>query len=103
MADARDVQATFDFGGARRSTAVASRFSRSTQVDRLRATEGLSRWLTAEEAAAYLGFPTRKALYAAVERGQVAAHRLGRRLRFSRFELDRAVLAFGSRAPSPER
>ena len=46
------------------------------------------RWLTADEATAYLGFPTRKALYAAVERGQVPAHKLGRRLRFSRSELD---------------
>ncbi len=47
------------------------------------------RWLNADEATAYLGLPTRKALYAAVERGQVPAHRLGRRrLRFSRDELD---------------
>jgi excisionase family DNA binding protein len=46
------------------------------------------RWLTATEATCYLGFPTRKALYAAVERGQVSAHRLGRRLRFRLEELD---------------
>jgi excisionase family DNA binding protein len=46
------------------------------------------RWLTADEATAYLSFPTRKALYAAVERGQVPAHRLGRRLRFRHDELD---------------
>jgi excisionase family DNA binding protein len=46
------------------------------------------RWLTADEAAAHLGFPSRKALYAAVERGQVPAHKLGRRLRFRRAELD---------------
>ena len=46
------------------------------------------RWLTADEATAHLGFPSRKALYAAVERGQVPGHKLGRRLRFSRSELD---------------
>lgn len=47
------------------------------------------RWLTAGEATAYLGLPTRKALYAAVERGQVPAHRFGRRrLRFKLDELD---------------
>jgi len=46
------------------------------------------RWLTADEATAHLGFPSRKALYAAVERGQVPVHKLGRRLRFRRAELD---------------
>ncbi|MGA8892229.1 MAG: helix-turn-helix domain-containing protein [Anaeromyxobacteraceae bacterium] len=47
------------------------------------------RWLTAEEATVHLGLPSRKALYAAVERGQVPAHRLGRRrLRFRLDELD---------------
>lgn len=47
------------------------------------------RWLTADEATAYLGLPTRKALYAAVARGQVSAHRLGRRrLRFKLDELE---------------
>jgi len=47
------------------------------------------RWLTADEATAYLGLPTRKALYAAVARGQVPAHRLGRRrLRFKLDELE---------------
>jgi excisionase family DNA binding protein len=46
-------------------------------------------WLTADEAKAHLGLPSRKALYAAVARGQVPAHRLGRRrLRFNRGELD---------------
>ena len=46
-------------------------------------------WLTADEATAHLGLPSRKALYAAVARGQVPAHRLGRRrLRFNRGELD---------------
>lgn len=47
------------------------------------------RWLTADEATVHLGLPSRKALYAAVERGQVPAHRLGRRrLRFRLDELD---------------
>ena len=46
------------------------------------------RWLTADEATLHLGLPTRKALYAAVERGQVPTHRFGRRLRFNRRELD---------------
>jgi excisionase family DNA binding protein len=46
------------------------------------------RWLTATEATGYLGFPTRKALYCAVERGQVPAYKLGRRLRFRSEELD---------------
>ena len=46
-------------------------------------------WLTTDEAVAYLGLPSRKALYQAVRRGQVPAHRLGvRRMRFSRGELD---------------
>lgn len=49
------------------------------------------RWLTAPEAAAYLGLPSHRALYQAIRRGQVRAHRLGRRLRFRTAELD-AVL-----------
>jgi excisionase family DNA binding protein len=54
-------------------------------------------WMTADEATAYLGYRTRAALYQAVRRGIVPAHRLGaRRLRFRRSELD-AELA---RSPS---
>ena len=49
-------------------------------------------WLTAQEAARYLAL-TRKALYEAVRRGEVPAHRLGRRLRFNREELDSAIQA----------
>jgi excisionase family DNA binding protein len=46
-------------------------------------------WMTADEATAYLGYRTRAALYQAVRRGIVPAHRLGaRRLRFRRGELD---------------
>jgi excisionase family DNA binding protein len=48
-------------------------------------------WLTAKQAAAHLGLPSRKALYQAVRRGQVPVHRFGKRLRFSRAELDRAL------------
>ena len=51
-------------------------------------------WLTAAAAAAYLGM-SRKALYQAVRRGQIQAHRLGRRLRFRREELDAAVMSAG--------
>jgi excisionase family DNA binding protein len=46
------------------------------------------RWLTTDQAAHYLGFPSRKALYQAVRRGQVPGHRIGRRLRFDAAELD---------------
>ncbi len=56
-----------------------------------------SEWFTASEAAEYLRFNSTKALYQAVRRGQVPAHRLGRRtLRFSRVELDQLLLG-GSR------
>lgn len=52
-----------------------------------------SDWLTADEATAYLKLPSRDALYQAVCRGQVPAHRLGRRLRFRRPELDATLRA----------
>lgn len=48
-------------------------------------------WLTPEQAAPFLGLPSVRALYQAVRRGQVPAHRLGRRLRFRREELDRLL------------
>ncbi len=48
----------------------------------------LSPWLTAAQAALYLGLPSIRALYQAVRRGQVPARRLGRRLRFLRQDLD---------------
>ncbi len=57
-------------------------------------------WMTADEATAYLGYRTRAALYQAVRRGIVPAHRLGaRRLRFRRSELD-AELARSPARPS---
>jgi len=49
-------------------------------------------WLTPDQAAGYLAFPSRKALYQAVRRGLVPGHRLGRLLRFYRPELDRVLL-----------
>ncbi len=48
-------------------------------------------WLTATDAAAYLGLPSRRALYMAIRRGQVPVHRLGRRMRFDPRELDQAL------------
>lgn len=62
-------------------------------------------WLTADQAAAYLGMSLR-ALYSAVERRQVPATRLGRRLRFNRGGLDRLLSSprgggLHSRVPSP--
>jgi excisionase family DNA binding protein len=51
-------------------------------------------WLDAPAAVKYARLPTVKSLYQFVRRGVVPAHRLGRRLRFSRDELD-AVLRSG--------
>ena len=48
-------------------------------------------WLNVEDAVSYLGLRSRMALYQAVRRGQVPAHRFGRRLRFRRSELDDAL------------
>jgi excisionase family DNA binding protein len=48
-----------------------------------------SPWLNADQAAKYLALPSAKAIYEAVRRGEIPAHRLGeRRLRFRRDELD---------------
>ncbi|HQR30003.1 MAG TPA: helix-turn-helix domain-containing protein [Anaeromyxobacteraceae bacterium] len=59
-------------------------------------------WMTADEAAAYLGYRTRAALYQAVRRGIVPAHRLGlRRLRFQRAELDAELSRHPSRLSDP--
>jgi excisionase family DNA binding protein len=58
--------------------------------------------MTADEAAAYLGYRTRAALYQAVSRGIVPAHRLGsRRLRFRRSELDAELSQHPSRLSEP--
>ena len=59
-------------------------------------------WMTADEAAAYLGYRTRAALYQAVRRGIVPAHRLGaRRLRFRQSELDAELNHHPSRLSDP--
>jgi excisionase family DNA binding protein len=59
-------------------------------------------WMTADEAAAYLGYRTRAALYQAVRRGIVPAHRLGaRRLRFRQSELDAELGRHPSRLSAP--
>jgi excisionase family DNA binding protein len=59
-------------------------------------------WMTADEATAYLGYRTRAALYQAVRRGIVPAHRLGaRRLRFRRSELDAELARTPSRLSDP--
>jgi excisionase family DNA binding protein len=49
-------------------------------------------WLTADQAAEYLGLSSRKALYERVRRGQLPAHRFGRSLRFRAKELDAAII-----------
>lgn len=55
-------------------------------------------WMTTDEAAAYLGYRTRDALYQAVRRGHLPVHRLGpRRLRFRRSELDAELARNSSR------
>ena len=53
----------------------------------------LGPWLTAAEAAKYLGLPSQRAVYQAVRRGQLPAHRLGRRLRFHLRDLDGCMQA----------
>jgi excisionase family DNA binding protein len=54
-------------------------------------------WLTAEQAAEYLGMKV-KALYSAVARRRVPASRLGSRLRFNRVGLDRLLHQAQTRA-----
>jgi excisionase family DNA binding protein len=85
MADPRTQQGSFTWKGEAAQRAIEP--PGSPRGPGQRPPAGL--WLTADEATAYLGLPTRKALYAAVARGQVPARRLGRRrLRFNRVELD---------------
>ena len=45
-------------------------------------------WMNATQAAKYLAFPSIKAFYQAIRRGQIPVYRLGSRLRFKREELD---------------
>ncbi len=76
---------TGELGGAAVATVTAQRASRTVG------------WLTAGEAASYLGLPSRRALYMAIRRGQVPVHRLGRRMRFDARELDEALRGRGPR------
>lgn len=50
-------------------------------------------WLRPEQVVRYLKLPSLKALYQAVRRGQLPAHHFGRRLLFSRSEVDRQLSA----------
>ena len=66
--------------------------ARARSPQQTRADEApLGEWLSADEAYRYLRLPSRKALYQAVRRGQVPVHRLGRRMRFKRSELDQVL------------
>lgn len=50
-----------------------------------------SPWFDAQEAAEYLRLKTVDQLHDMVRRGQIPVHRLGRRLRFHRLELDKML------------
>ncbi len=59
-------------------------------------TAGAATWLTAAQAAEYLGLPSAAALRKRLERGlPVRAYRLGRELRFKRAELDALMEKIG--------
>jgi excisionase family DNA binding protein len=115
MAETRGQQGSFEWGSPEDATAeparvpasppqsppVAAKRRRSPRV-RPAATQPGERWLTADEATVYLGLPSRKALYAAVERRQVPCSRLGRRIRFRKEVLDRLLLRTQSRGDQLE-
>lgn len=125
MADPRVDQGLFEWSAGRPASPAAgeagqapcavrppapARTTKRAARPGLNTGERLVRWLTADEATVYLGFPSRKALYAAVERGQVPCVRLGRRLRFRTEVLDRVLLRARSggdqleeRVPSPRK
>lgn len=110
MVETRVAQGSFEWSSPERETAepdrvpasppqsppVAAKPARPTRIRSTAANDG-EHWLTADEATAYLGLPSRKALYAAVERRQVPCSRLGRRLRFRKEALDRLLLRSQSR------
>ena len=50
----------------------------------------MTEWITADEAAEYLKIPVRS-LYYSIRTGQIPCHRLGRRQRFRRYELDQLM------------
>lgn len=54
---------------------------------------GLAPWMTPEEAAKYLALSTERSLRDIARRRLLPAHRLGRTLRFSRPEVDAAMVA----------
>jgi hypothetical protein len=111
MARSGPEQASFPWVAMPRTAAEPQKVPRSAATLRpeTRAQVAEARlWLTADEATVFLGFPSRKALYTAVERGQVPASGLGRRLRFHRDGLHRLLLQKRSggdriamRVPSP--
>ena len=77
--------------GDRRCAVVAAIPTATAGAERGRCLEAVE-WLGVDQAARYLGLPSRKALYQAVRRAQVPVHRLGtRRMRFRRAELDQAL------------
>ena len=51
----------------------------------------LPMWMTADQAATYLGLPSRRALYMVIRRGHLPVHRFGRRIRVNARELDEAL------------
>ncbi len=80
--DVRRYEQRARSNGAGRNAAAPAARERNTEH---------SVWLTAEDAVQYLGLCSRMALYKAIRRGHLRAHRLGRRLRFRRSELDDAL------------
>lgn len=121
MAETRAQQGSFEWAPEQSATAEPERVHasppqtagieakpRRTPRVRPELADPDQRWLTADEATLYLGLPSRKALYAAVERRQVPCSRLGRRLRFRKEALDRLLLRtqprgdqLDPRVPSP--
>ena len=78
------------------------------QAERLPATSATRsgqarKWLNAEQAAAYLALPSRKALYEIVRQGRVPFYRFGHSLRFLPAELDEVVEAGRMRRAVYER
>ena len=48
-------------------------------------------WMTVAQAAEYLALPSKRAMYNSVRNGHVSCHRLGRRIRFLKEDLDAAL------------
>ncbi len=111
MAQSRPEQRSFTWEATPRTAAESQKALRPAATPRPETGAQVPEerlWLTADEATLFLGFPSRKALYTAVERGQVPVSRLGRRLRFHRDGLHRLLLhkrsggdRMAARVPSP--